>query len=85
MPAARRDIWAAPSPYFIRRPQHLHGFFDILGWIDPTSHHYAHKRKARKTPGRLTQVDAILDKVSREGVQSLSAKAKKILKDASQQ
>lgn len=70
--------------YFIRRPQHLHGFFDVLGWIDPTSHHYAHKRKARKKPGRLSQVDAVLDKVSRDGVQSLTAKEKKILKDASE-
>ncbi len=26
--------------YFIRRPHHLHNFFDLLGRADPTSHHY---------------------------------------------
>ena len=70
--------------YFIRRPQHLHGFFDILGWLDPTSHHYSQKRKARTSPGRLSEVDAVLDKVSREGLQSLSAREKRILKEASE-
>ena len=33
--------------YFIRRPHHLHGFFDVLGRIDPTSHHYRGKRGAK--------------------------------------
>ncbi len=71
--------------YFIRRPQHLHGFFDLLGWVDPTSHHYRNKRKARTRPGKPDQVDAILDKVSKKGVQSLSAKEKKILRQASEE
>lgn len=69
--------------YLIRRPHHLHGFFDVLGWVDPTSHHYSNRRKARAKPGRLDHVDAILDKVSREGVQSLTAREKKILSKAS--
>jgi len=30
--------------YFIRYPHHLHGFFDLLGRVDPTSHHYRGKR-----------------------------------------
>jgi len=44
--------------YFIRHPHHLHGFFDVLGRIDPTSHHYRGKgaavraRAVAKTPGR---------------------------------
>ncbi len=29
--------------YLIRHPRHLHGFFDVLGWMDPTSHHYRRK------------------------------------------
>ncbi len=33
--------------YFIRRPHHLHGFFDLLGRADPTSHHY---RQGRPRP-----------------------------------
>jgi len=35
--------------YFIRHPQHLHGFFDILGRVDPTSHHYRGKRQAPRS------------------------------------
>lgn len=70
--------------YFIRRPHHLHGFFDILGWADPTSHHYHHRRKARKKAGRPSEVDAVLDKVNREGLQSLNAREKRILREASE-
>jgi len=70
--------------YFIRHPHHLHEFFDFLGYADPTSHHYKHKREARSSPGRPDQIDAILDKVNREGVQSLSPREKKILRKASE-
>ena len=48
--------------YFIRNPQHLHGFFDILGRADPTSHHYRSGRRvetkaarARIKPGRSSK------------------------------
>ena len=57
--------------YFIRHPHHLHGFFDFLGWADPTSHHYRHKgqerdsRRPPKTADRA-EVDRILDKISDE-------------------
>ncbi len=34
--------------YFIRHPHHLHDFFDVLGRVDPTSHHY---RGANALPG----------------------------------
>ena len=73
--------------YFIRRPAHLHGFFDFLGWADPTSHHYRRNRPGRRklprsAPGR-DEVDRILDKVKERGLKSLTAKEKRILQDAS--
>jgi hypothetical protein len=74
--------------YFIRRPQHLHNFFDILGWLDPTSHHYHDKKRKKVRPTRVSdtvEVDRILDKIREQGLQSLSAREKQILKDASRQ
>ncbi|MHC4305703.1 MAG: rhomboid family intramembrane serine protease [Planctomycetota bacterium] len=72
--------------YFIRHPHHLHGFFDFLGWADPTSHHYRHK-SPRAGPGRppadRAEVDRILDKISDTGLHSLSEKEKRILREAS--
>ena len=72
--------------YFIRHPQHLHGFFDILGWADPTSHHYRHKKGGRPAPpraGERAEIDRILDKISDSGLKSLSEKEKRILREAS--
>jgi membrane associated rhomboid family serine protease len=76
---------AAAGFYFIRRPHHLHGFFDILGWADPTSHHYRHKRahRARPRKGDRAEVDRILDKISSSGLKSLSEKEKRTLREAS--
>lgn len=73
--------------YFIRRPHHLHGFFDFLGRADPTSHHYRHRKGARAARQRAgpsqREIDRILDKISREGIQSLSDQEKRVLRDAS--
>jgi len=72
--------------YFIRHPHHLHGFFDFLGWADPTSHHYRHKRsRAGPAPPRAdrAEIDHILDKISDTGLHSLSEKEKRILREAS--
>ncbi|MHC4969238.1 MAG: rhomboid family intramembrane serine protease [Planctomycetota bacterium] len=72
--------------YFIRRPEHLHGFFDFLGWADPTSHHYRDKgpRPAGgRPPADRAEVDRILDKISTSGLHSLSEKEKRILREAS--
>ena len=74
--------------YFIRHPHHLHGFFDFIGWADPTSHHYRHKKeRAGPGPGRRrvdrAEVDRILDKISDAGLHSLSEKEKRILREAS--
>ncbi len=70
---------AAAGWYFIRRPHHLSGFFDIAGRVDPTSKHFA----LRKVPASDADVDRILDKINTRGLQSLSAKEKRILHDAS--
>lgn len=71
--------------YFIRRPEQLHGLFNFFGRVDPTSKHFAMKGgsrgKPRATDGR--QVDRILDKISREGLQSLTKKEKRTLAEAS--
>jgi membrane associated rhomboid family serine protease len=81
--------------YFIRHPRHLHGFFDILGRVDPTSHHYRHKgadararavakgAAARGAPSRA-EVDRVLDKVHSEGLASLTDREKRILRQASE-
>jgi membrane associated rhomboid family serine protease len=72
--------------YFIRRPHHLHGFFDFLGWADPTSHHYRHKAPepaGRRPVADRAEVDRILDKISTSGLHSLSEKEKRILREAS--
>jgi len=72
--------------YFIRRPQHLHGFFDFIGWADPTSHHYQHKRQRAgpaPPPAKRAEIDRILDKISDTGLHSLSEKEKRILREAS--
>ena len=73
--------------YFIRHPKHLHGFFDIVGRVDPTSHHYRGKRGRsvfRRSTARRGQVDRILDKISAGGLHSLTEKEKRILREASQ-
>lgn len=73
--------------YFIRRPQHLHGFFDFLGRADPTSHHYRKKRsvstRVSPTAGRSVEVDRILDKINRDGLHSLTDEEKRVLREAS--
>ncbi len=68
--------------YFIRRPDQLHGLFNFFGRVDPTSRHFAIRGSSRKAP-RTGEIDAILDKISREGLQSLSKKEKRLLAEAS--
>jgi hypothetical protein len=81
--------------YFIRHPKHLHGFFDFLGRVDPTSHHYrgkggaararaiAKEAAARGAPTRA-EVDRVLDKVHAQGLASLTDREKRILRKASE-
>ena len=81
---------ALAGAYFIRRPHHLHGFFDFLGKVDPTSERFrfrAAKAKAKipSNRGRANdeEVDRILDKISQKGLHSLTPKEKEILNRAS--
>jgi len=71
--------------YLIRRTDKLHGFFDFVGWADPTSHHYRGPRaisRAAKTPRH--EVDRILDKISADGLHSLTEREKRVLREASE-
>lgn len=72
--------------YFIRNLHHLHGFFDIVGRVDPTSHHYR-KRPGRTRPSANAQaeIDRILAKISREGLHSLTDRERQFLSEQSQQ
>ncbi len=72
--------------YFIRHPHHLHGFFDFLGRIDPTSHHYRGKGRrfgVGTASAAPSNIDRILDKISERGLHSLTDKEKRILREAS--
>jgi len=82
--------------YFIRRSHTLHNFFDVLGRIDPTSHHYRGDGRGAKVRARAVaknvpgpsaaeraEIDRILDKVHAHGLASLTESEKKILRRAS--
>lgn len=70
--------------YFIRHPQHLHGFFNFLGRADPTSQSRKARSKAARDPkAERVEIDRILEKVARKGVQSLTAEEQATLRRAS--
>jgi membrane associated rhomboid family serine protease len=76
--------------YFIRNTHHLHGFFDVLGRVDPTSHHYRGEKpvrpvKARQDSGATAEVDRILDKIKEHSIASLTEREKRTLEEASRQ
>ena len=74
--------------YFIRRQHHLHGFFDFLGRVDPTSRSAKAKRvgagssNARRAVDDA-EIDRILAKIHAKGLNSLTSKEKRILRDSS--
>ncbi|MDP7069877.1 MAG: rhomboid family intramembrane serine protease [Phycisphaerales bacterium] len=69
---------------FIRHPDRLHRFFDWLGRFDPTSRRFRTGGQPSSSPPRHDEIDRILAKISREGLQSLNAREKKVLQEASQ-
>lgn len=76
--------------YFIRRQHHLHGFFDFMGRVDPTSRTSKARRIGRKSASTRqadarqdVEIDRILSKIHEKGLQSLTAKEKRILRDSS--
>ena len=87
---------ALAGAYFIRRQHHLHGFFDFLGRADPTSRTAKARRVQRRggppapprgappsPAARAMDIDRILEKISREGMQSLTEAERQALRDAS--
>lgn len=75
--------------FFIRNPHHLLDFFDILG----NSKKPRGPRGPRGRPGKPgkprapseDEIDRILDKVNLKGIQSLTAKEKRVLEKASRE
>lgn len=80
--------------YFIRHPHHLHGFFDFLGRVDPTSR--SRRARLRGDPLRAgeerfvprgaaadpREVDRILRKVSEQGIHALTGAERETLRRA---
>ncbi|MCA9286264.1 MAG: rhomboid family intramembrane serine protease [Phycisphaerales bacterium] len=77
---------AAAGWFLIRRPHHLHEFFNVLGRVEPTSRSGRARRAAKAKgvpPVERTEIDRILDKIAQGGVQSLTAAEKRTLRAAS--
>lgn len=74
---------ALAGAWFIRRPHHLHGFFDFLGRADPTSRSNR-LRRAQRSGKHVdeAEVDRILDKIRTSGMGSLSEREREKLRDA---
>lgn len=68
--------------FFIRRPNLLHDFFDVLGRVDPTSSQFRGKGKSRRASD-VAEVDRVLAKIAQSGLGSLSERERRVLRDAS--
>ncbi len=68
--------------FFIRRPHLLHDFFNVLRRFDPTSEGFRMQRGGGSLK-RQAEVDRILEKINRSGLQSLTDSERKVLRDAS--
>ena len=66
----------------IRHPDQLHRFFDWLGRFDPTSRRFRSGSPAEQAGAN--DVDRILAKISRNGLQSLTKAEKRTLQEASE-
>ena len=75
---------AIAGAWFIRRPHQLHGFFDLLGRVDPTSRS-SRARRAQKKGSILdeAEIDRILAKIRTNGMSSLTERERAALRDAS--
>jgi len=68
--------------YFIGNTHHLHGFFDFLGRVDPTSRAGAARRARRQAPDNA-EIDRILAKIQAQGIGSLTRSERETLSRAS--
>lgn len=78
---------AAAGWALIRHPDRLHRFFDWLGRFDPTSRRFRSGSSGSTKAPRGTnvdEIDRILAKISREGLQSLTKGEKRKLQRASE-
>jgi membrane associated rhomboid family serine protease len=69
--------------FFIRRPHLLQDFFNILRRVDPTSTGFSMRRGGPAPASRRAEIDRILEKINRSGLQSLSERERRILREAS--
>jgi len=73
--------------WLVRNPAHLHGFFDFFGQYDPTSRvaraRVAARRGTVQGGSTSAEVNRILDKISANGLHSLTEAEKRILREAS--
>ena len=78
---------AAAGWALIRHPGRLHRFFDWLGRFDPTSRRFRGGPSGGGQPSKGSspdEIDRILAKISREGLQSLTKSEKRKLQRASE-
>lgn len=68
--------------YLIGNTHHLHGFFDFLGRVDPTSRSGA-ARRARRLAPQNQEIDRILAKIQDRGIGSLTRSERETLSRAS--
>ena len=69
--------------WLVRNPGRLHGFFDFLGQYDPTSRVAKVRVAARRAGSADAEINRILDKITAQGLHSLTEQEKRILRDAS--
>jgi membrane associated rhomboid family serine protease len=69
--------------WLIRRPHLLHRLFDWMGTVDPTSR--TRRVRANRARGVIetAEIDRILDKIRRQGLQSLNDGERRTLREAS--
>jgi hypothetical protein len=80
--AELRNGGAIAGWYFIGNTHHLHGFFDFLGRVDPTSRAGAARRARRQAPDNA-EIDRILAKIQAQGIGSLTRSERETLSRAS--
>ncbi|MFM1829886.1 MAG: Rhomboid protease GluP [Planctomycetota bacterium] len=69
--------------WLIRRPHMLHWLFDWMGNFDPTSRSRRVRRARRQGTVEAGEIDRILDKIRRRGLNSLSEAERRTLRQAS--
>jgi membrane associated rhomboid family serine protease len=69
--------------WLIRRPHLLHRLFDWMGTVDPTSRTRRVRLNRARGVVETAEIDRILDKIRRQGLQSLNEAERRTLREAS--